>query len=113
MKLLTVFFILIGAAAVAAVADKPVSVYRNRPEERNPNEGKRVRFVEDPAEAKNADGLRGHLGAIGEAEYHAGLYEKLIKRSADVILSLTGLLVLSPVFLALLYVKPFLIRPSC
>ena len=113
MKLLTVFFILIGAAAVAAVADKPVSVYRNRPEERNPNEGKRVRFVEDPAEAKNADGLRGHLEAIGEAEYHAGLYEKLIKRSADVILSLTGLLVLSPVFLALLYVKPFLIRPSC
>ena len=86
MKLRTILFVLTGAAALAAVADKPASVFHNRPEERNPNEGKRVRFVEDPAEAKNADGLRGHLEAIGEAEYHAGLYERFIKRGLDVIL---------------------------
>lgn len=99
--------ILVSGAAVAAsfavmgvVAKKKKgdSVYENKPEEMNPFEGKKVRFVEDEADAENADGVKGHLEEIGEAEYKGSLYDKYGKRALDIFLSGMGLIVLAPVF---------------
>lgn len=87
--------------AVVAILKKPSSVYANKPEEKNPMEGKKVRFVENENEKENADGVRGHLEAIGPADHKAGFYEKYIKRLADIVLSFFGLVLLSPVFFAL------------
>ncbi|MCR5097728.1 MAG: sugar transferase [Lachnospiraceae bacterium] len=64
-------------------------------------EGKRVRFVENDEEKENADGVRGHLEAVGQSDHQAGVYEKYVKRAIDVILSFGGLVLLSPVFLIL------------
>lgn len=64
-------------------------------------EGKKVKFVEDEHEPANADGIRGHLEATAGATHRAGIYEKIIKRILDVLLSLVGLIILSPVFLFL------------
>ena len=83
---------------VVAAIKKPSSVYKNKPEEKNPMEGKKVRFVEGENESENVDGVRGHLEAIGETQHKAGIYEKYVKRILDVILSFGGLVVLSPVF---------------
>ena len=84
--------------AVVAVIKKPGSVYKGKPEEQNPMEGKMVRFVENPDEKENADGVRGHLEAVGPSSHKAGVYEKVFKRILDLILSFGGLVVLSPVF---------------
>ena len=99
--ILTAIAVLMLIMAIIAAAKKPSSVYKNKPEERNPMEGKRVRFVENESEKENADGVRGHLEAIGETEHHAGAYEKVFKRIFDLILSFGGLVILSPVFLFL------------
>jgi O-antigen biosynthesis protein WbqP len=87
--------------ALIAIIKKPSSLYKNKPEEKNPMEGKMVRFVENIDEKENADGVRGHLEAIGDSKHKAGVYEKVFKRLFDIILSFGGLLVLSPVFLFL------------
>lgn len=81
-----------------AVIKKPESVYENKPKEKNPMEGKKVRFVENENEPINADGVRGHLEAVGVTEHKASVYEKVIKRVLDVILSFGSLVILSPVF---------------
>lgn len=52
--ILAAIFVLLG---IIALVKKPSSVYKNQPEERNPMEGKRVVFVADESEAKNADGV--------------------------------------------------------
>ena len=65
----------------------------------NPMEGKRVVFIEDSNDKENADGVKGHLEAVGESQYKAGIYEKGVKRALDIILSGLGLIILSPVFL--------------
>ena len=98
LAILAVAFILM---VILALAKKKSSVYGNEPEQRNRLEGKRVVFVENENEPENADGVRGHLEAVGESEHKAGVYEKYIKRGLDVILSFGGLVVLSPVFLAI------------
>ena len=92
---------IIAVMAVLAIIKKPSSVYKDKPEEQNPMRGKKVRFVENPEEKENADGMRGHLEAVGETNHKAGMYEKYIKRLLDFILSFCGLVVLSPVFLIL------------
>lgn len=91
------------AAGMAAVAmmKKPDSVFHDRPREKNPMEGKQVVFVADESEPANADGVRGHLEAVGLTQHRAGVYEKYVKRGLDVVLSFGGLVVLSPVFLVL------------
>ena len=66
---------------------------------KNPMEGKKVVFVENPAEPENADGVRGHLEAIGSSEERRSLYDRFWKRLIDIILSTLGLIILSPVFL--------------
>lgn len=87
--------------AIIAIIKKPSSIYKNKPEERNPMEGKHVRFVENEFEKENADGVRGHLEAIGDSNHKASFYEKIIKRIFDAVLSFGGLVLLSPVFLFL------------
>ena len=83
---------------IVAKKKKPSSIYDDKPEEKNPFEGKKVRFVEDEADAENADGVKGHLEEIGNAEYKGSFYDKYGKRALDVFLSGMGLIVLSPVF---------------
>lgn len=92
---------IIAAMALLAILLKPGSVYRDKPEEKNPMEDKKVRFVEDSSEKENADGVRGHLEAIGNSEHKPTLYEAVIKRIVDIVLSFFGLILLSPVFLFL------------
>lgn len=70
--------------------------------DRNPMEGKKVIFVENQNEKENADGVRGHLEAVGASDYRAGIYEKYVKRVIDIVLSLGGLVVLSPVYLTII-----------
>lgn len=98
LAILAVAFILM---VILALEKKRSSVYENEPEQKNPLEGKRVVFVENKNEPENADGVRGHLEAVGESLHKAGVYEKYIKRMLDVILSFGGLVVLFPVFLAI------------
>lgn len=105
MKVLLIILAVIGCVALLmaliAVIKKPSSVYKNKPEEKNPMQGKRVVFVENPAEKENADGVRGHLEATGDSDHKAGIYEKVFKRIFDAVLSFGGLVLLSPVFLFL------------
>ena len=106
---LWVLLILIGlflVMYVVAMIKRPGSRYQDKPEEQNPMQGKMVRFVEDENEKENADGVRGHLEAIGPSSHKAGMYEKVIKRCLDLILSFGALVILSPVFLFLaLWIK--------
>lgn len=83
--------------SIIAKKKKSTSVYDNEPEQKNPLEGKKVIFIENDNDKENADGVRGHLEAIGDSEYVAGRYEKYIKRGIDIVLSFGGLVVLSPV----------------
>lgn len=82
---------------IVAKLKKGDSVYKNDLDQRNPLEGKKVVFVENEDEPENADGVRGHLEAVGESDHKAGFYEKYIKRGIDIVLSFGGLVVLSPV----------------
>lgn len=95
---LAVAFILM---VILALAKKKSSVYGNEPEQKNPLEGKKVVFVENENEPENADGVRGHLEAVGDSNHTPGVYEGFFKRMLDIILSFGGLVVLSPVFLIL------------
>ena len=65
-------------------------------------EGKKVIFVPDENEKENADGVRGHLQAVGDTDHKPGIYELVLKRFIDIIVSLFGLIILSPVFLILI-----------
>lgn len=100
-KVITVLGAVAAGMAVVGAIKKPRSVYRDKLEERNPMEGKKVKFVEDETEPANADGVCGHLEAVGETEHKAGVYEKYVKRVIDIVLSFGGLVVLSPVFAVL------------
>ncbi len=64
-------------------------------------EGKMVVFVSDENEKENADGVKGHLEATGEATIKTGIYDSVIKRAIDILFSYVGLIVLSPLFLIL------------
>lgn len=100
-KIVTVIGAVAAGMAAVGIIKKPGSVYKNQPEERNPMEGKKVRFVEDASESANADGVCGYLEAVGNAEAHRSVYDRVVKRIIDVILSFCGLVVLSPVYLIL------------
>ena len=84
-----------------ALVKKPGSIYKSNPNQQNPLEGKKVVFVENSSEPMNADGVRGHLEAIGECKPKGGFYNSVIKRFFDLILSFCGLVILSPLFLFL------------
>ncbi|WP_081860854.1 sugar transferase [Butyrivibrio sp. AE2032] len=105
MKVLLVILIILCTIGLVlgliAIIKKPFSIYKNKPSEKNPMEGKMVKFVYVDSEPQNADGVRGHLEAIGESNHKAGAYEKVFKRLFDIVLSFFGLVILSPVFLFL------------
>lgn len=101
LTILAILAVALILMVILALAKKKCSVYGNEPEQKNPLEGKKVVFVENENESENADGVRGHLEAVGESSHQAGFYEKYIKRGLDVLLSFGGLVVLSPVFLIL------------
>lgn len=101
LKAIKISAVVLGTAFVgmeiAAYKKKPDSVYENEPEEKNPMEGRHVRFVADENDLENADGVRGHLVDVGEEKHSAGIYEKFIKRGLDVAMSFGGLVVFSPI----------------
>ena len=66
--------------------------------DKNPFEGKKVIFIEDDRDEMNADGVRGHLEAVGNSDVRSGFYDRVVKRAADIVLSFFGLVILSPVF---------------
>lgn len=74
------------------------SVFEKEKEQKNPFAGKKVVFVEDESDEENADGVRGHLEAVGETKKSKGIYDRYIKRAIDVVLSFGGLVVLSPIY---------------
>ncbi|RGZ96828.1 sugar transferase [Dorea formicigenerans] len=82
---------------IIAKKKKKDSVYDNDPSQKNPLEGKKVFFVQDNNDKENADGVKGHLEAIGISEHHTSFYEKYVKRGIDIVLSFGGLVVLSPI----------------
>lgn len=86
-----------GLSIVAKVKKKN-SVYENEPKQKSPFYGKKVVFVPDENDAENADGVRGHLEAVGNSDYKQGFYGKYMKRALDIVMSFGGLVVLSPVY---------------
>lgn len=86
-----------GVMSALAAIKKPASIYDDNPEEKNPMEGKKVVFVENDEDKENADGVKGHLEAVGISESRSGLYIGFFKRIIDIILSFGGLIVLSPI----------------
>lgn len=96
-----------GKEKKLCLGNKKASIFPNKKrgnqssEYRNPFEGKKVIFVENPLEAENADGVRGHLEAVGDSDYIPNFYTRVIKRGGDTILSAFALILLSPVFLFL------------
>lgn len=95
LGIIVAFFLILS---LIALIKHPSSIYKNKPEEQNPLEGKKVVFIEDINDKKNADGVRGHLEAIGDSENKRRGYS-FFKRVLDIILSFTALLILSPVLL--------------
>ena len=97
--------IAVGAAfvgmGIVAKKKRKDSVYENDPEQKNPLEGKKVIFVQNEDEPENADGVRGHLEAVGDSDYHPGFYDKYGKRAMDIVLSGMGLIILSPLLLGI------------
>ncbi len=81
---------------------RPESRYKNEPAQQNAMEGKRVVFIEYENDNKNADGIRGHLEAVGDSPKVKGFYVNVVKRILDVIISFFGLIILLPVFLVIL-----------
>lgn len=86
---------------VIARAKKKEYCFADAPKEKNPLAGKKVVFVADESDKENADGVKGHLEAVGDADYKPNIYEKYVKRGIDFVLSGLGLIALSPVLLGL------------
>lgn len=68
---------------------------------KSPYFGKKVVFISDDSDAINADGKRGHLEVVADADYNPSFYAKYGKRFLDLVLSFGGLIVLSPFFLVI------------
>ncbi|WP_373215108.1 sugar transferase [Ruminococcus sp. 5_1_39BFAA] len=101
-KIIGISAAVLGAAfvgmSILARKKKPSSIYEDDKEHKNPFEGKKVVLIKDENDKENADGVKGHLEAIGEVDYNPGFYEKHVKRVIDVVLSFGGLVTLSPFF---------------
>ena len=87
---------------MAIIVRKKSGKCDEKSEQNNPFEGKKVIFIKDEKDGENADGVRGHLEAIGNSEYKPGIYARYIKRGLDIVLSFGGLIVLSPIFGAIM-----------
>lgn len=91
-------FLLLG---LIALIKKPSSVYKNKPQERNPMEGKMVEFVYEESDKENADGVKGHLVVVSDTKLEKKAYF-FFKRLLDIILSFGALFILSPLFFILM-----------
>lgn len=104
-KFFTISSVIVGAVWIGLTLiskkKKSETVFENEPAQKNSLEGKKVVFIENKEEKENADGIKGHLEAVGEVNHIPSFYEKYLKRGLDVILSFGGLVVLSPIFLAI------------
>ena len=87
----------VGLTLLAKIKRKS-STYETEQKEKNPMEGKQVVFVQNDDDKENADGVRGHLEAVGASQRKQGIYDTYVKRMIDIVLSFGGLIVLSPVF---------------
>lgn len=96
--LMGIAFVLLS---IHAKIKKKDTVYTHLPEEKNPMEGKEVVFIEEESAPVNADGVRGHLEAVGESSFRESFYTRRVKRTIDLLLSFFALIFLSPLFLAL------------
>lgn len=100
-KIITVVISITGIVfvivSIIAKKKKGSSVYDDDEKQKNPLEAKKVIFVEDEEDEENADGVRGHLVAVGDSNLKSTIYDKYVKRSIDVVLSFAGLLILSPI----------------
>ena len=96
--LMGIAFVLLS---IHAKIKKKDTVYTHLPEEKNPMEGKKVVFIEEESDPVNADGVRGHLEAVGESDFRESFYTLKVKRTIDLLLSFFALIFLSPLFLAL------------
>lgn len=96
--LMGIAFVLLS---IHAKIKKKDTVYTQLPEEKNPMEGKTVVFIEEESDPVNADGVRGHLEAIGESSFRESFYTRRGKRAIDLFVSFFALIFLSPLFLAL------------
>ena len=104
-KVIEIVVVTIGTAfvvtSIVAKIKKESSTYEDKPEEKNPMESKKVVFIEDENDKENADGIKGHLEAVGESEPHKDIYARYIKRGLDIVLSFGGLVVLSPILVGI------------
>lgn len=99
--ILQVLIVLFVILEVIGICKKGNSIYKNEPEQKNPVEGKIVEFVYDDNDKENADGVRGHLVAVGDATPKKGIYVSVVKRLFDIIFSFFGLVFLSPVLIGI------------
>lgn len=101
-KLLGITSAVIGGSfvvlSIVGKRKKKDSIYANEPEQLNRMVGKKVVFVQDDNYSENADGVKGHLEAVGDIDYKPNFYAKYIKRAIDVVMSFGGLVVLSPIY---------------
>lgn len=104
MKVLLIILLVLGCLFVflslIGFIYKPLSVYSNKPNEKNPFEGKRVVFISDNKDKRNADGVNGHLKVVGITKQTRRKYSAT-KRLLDIVISFFGLVILSPLFLIL------------
>lgn len=73
-------------------------VYKKEIDQQNPVKGKKVVFVHDENAPENADGVRGYLKVVGNSSSTLTFYTKYVKRILDIVLSFSGLVVLSPLY---------------
>ncbi|MBQ0083329.1 MAG: sugar transferase [Clostridiales bacterium] len=99
LSIICVLVALFAVVYIIALINKPKTVFADKPEEKNPVEGKKVEFVEDDRDDCNADGVRGHLVIVGNSEIKESFYANYVKRILDLIISFFGLVILSPLFL--------------
>ncbi len=91
----------IGGAVVGGRIIKKKKQIKLKKDTKNPFEGKKVIFVADENDSENADGVKGHLEAVGDSDYKESSYEKYVKRTIDIILSFGGLVILSPLLIGI------------
>lgn len=99
VELLIVCFIVLY---IIGMINKGDSVYDNDPSQKNPLEGKKVIFVANENDKENADGVKGHLEAVGPSDFVPNAYDRYFKRIVDLVLSFGGLICLSPLFIGLM-----------
>ena len=99
LSIISGFILIYVMLSLIGILSKRKSIYDGEIEQKNSMENKKVKFIFDDKDDKNADGTRGHLEEIGISDYKNSVYDKYTKRVIDKIISFIGLIVLSPIFL--------------